>query len=52
MKLILAVMCALTASSVVAQRAMQAHPITDAEKIADALKAGPSLILSAASETT
>jgi hypothetical protein len=42
MKLILAVICALTASSVVAQTAMQAHPTTDAEKIADALKAGPS----------
>ena len=44
MKLILAVICALTASSVVAQTAMQAHPTTDAEKIADALKAGPSFI--------
>lgn len=44
MKLILAVLCALTASSVVAQTAMQTHPMTDAEKIADALKAGPSFI--------
>jgi hypothetical protein len=42
MKLILAVICALTASSVVAQTAMQAT--TDAEKIADALKAGPPFI--------
>ena len=44
MKLILAIICALTASSVVAQTAIQAHPTTDAEKIADALKAGPSFI--------
>ena len=44
MKLILAVICVLTASSVVAQTPMQAHPATDAEKIADALKAGPSFI--------
>src|SRR5262249_13267753 len=37
MKLILAVLCALTASSVTAQTAMQGQPTTDAEKIADAL---------------
>jgi hypothetical protein len=44
MKLILAVICALIASSVVAQTAMRAHPTTDADKTADALKAGPSFI--------
>jgi hypothetical protein len=44
MKLILAVLCVLTTPSVIAQTAMHANPTTDAEKIADALKAGPSFI--------
>ena len=44
MKLILAVICALTASCVAAQTSTQAHAATDTEKIADALKAGPPFI--------